>query len=233
MSTDRISMVVVFLEGLASFASPCVLPLLPVYLSYLAGASLEEVGNNKNLKRSMILHSIGFVLGLSFVFIGLGATANVIGRFMYEHGELLRKISGIVIIIFGLHHAEIINIKFFNYEKRMEVLENSPKFMNSILLGITFSFGWTPCVGPILGSVLMLAGNTETIWTGMGLLALYSLGLSLPFIIAALAINVFISHFQKIYQYFYIIKRISGILLIIMGILVYTNYFYRLSWLIL
>ena len=232
MAADKISFVVVFLEGLASFASPCVLPLLPAYLSYLAGASLEEIGKSKHLKRSMILQSIGFVLGLSLVFIALGATANVLGRFMHEHGTILRRVSAIVIIIFGLHHAEIIKLKFLNYEKRMGLQNRSPKFINSVLLGISFSFGWTPCIGPILGSVLMLAGNTDTIWMGMGLLAVYSLGLSLPFMAAALGINVFMNHFHKINKHLKTIKRISGVLLIIMGILVYTNYLYRLSWII-
>lgn len=232
MATDKISFVVVFLEGLASFASPCLLPLLPAYLSYLAGASLEEIGKNKHLRRSMILQSIGFVLGLSLVFIALGATANVIGRFMYEHATILRRASGIVIIFFGLHHAEIIKLKFLNYEIRMGLQSRSPKFINSVLLGISFSFGWTPCIGPILGSVLMFAGNTDTIWMGMGLLAVYSLGLSLPFMAAALGINVFMNHFNKINKHLRTIKRISGVLLIIMGILVYTNYLYRLSWII-
>lgn len=232
MSTGKISLVVIFLEGLASFASPCVLPLLPVYLSYLAGASLEEIEKSNHLKRSMVLQSIGFVLGLSLVFIGLGATANALGRFMFEHGTLLRRISGIVIIIFGLHHAEIIKLKFLNYEKRMALQDRSPKFLNSVILGITFSFGWTPCIGPILGSVLMFAGNTDTVWMGMGFLAIYAMGLSLPFMVAALAINGFISHFHKIVKYFKVIKRISGVLLIIMGILVYTDSLYRLSWLI-
>ena len=232
MFKEGLSLVVVFIEGLASFASPCVLPLLPVYLSYLTGASLEEIGNNKQLKRSMVIRSIGFVMGLSFVFIGLGATAGALGKFMVQNGEGLRRISGVLIIVFGLHHGGFINLKFLNYEKRFDVKENSPKFINSIVLGVTFSFGWTPCVGPILGSVLMLAGNTETIWAGMGFLAIYSLGLSLPFVGAALAINTVMKHVQRIYRYFHIIKRVSGILLIIMGILVYTNYFYRLSWMI-
>jgi len=229
VTTEGLSLIVVFLEGLASFASPCVLPLLPIYLSYLAGASLEEIEKNSKLRRSMVFHSIGFALGLSVVFIGLGATASAIGRFVYLNGDILRKASGVIIIVFGLHHAGMINLKFLNFSKKMEHTQNSPKFLKSVLLGITFSFGWTPCVGPILGSVLMLAGNTETIWAGMGLLTLYSLGLSIPFIISALTINLFLEHFQKIYERTHIIKLVSGILLIIMGILVYSNYFYRLT----
>ncbi|MFZ5968643.1 MAG: cytochrome c biogenesis CcdA family protein [Bacillota bacterium] len=229
MASENLSNLVVFIEGLASFASPCVLPLLPVYLGYLAGTSIEEMENSPKRRRMLVLNAVAFVIGLSLVFILLGATASVIGKFVYTYGEQLRKISGVIMIIFGLHHAGILKIRYFDYEKRMALKDTSPSFFNALLLGITFSFGWTPCIGPILGSVLMLAGNTETIIEGMGLLAVYSMGMSVPFIAAALMVNLFMEHTRKIFKYFKLIKLVSGVLLIIMGILIYTNYLYILS----
>ncbi len=229
MASGGFSVLIVFLQGLASFFTPCVLPLLPVYLSYLAGASVEEIGESRRLHRNTILNALGFVLGLSLVFIVLGATASALGRFIYTYAEVIRKASGIIVIAFGLHHAGIIHIRILDREKRMELQDASPKFMNSFLLGTTFSFGWTPCVGPVLASVLMMASSEKTVLAGVKLLGVYSLGLGLPFILSALAINYMIHHLRALYKYFNIIKMVSGLLLVIMGILIYTNYLYKLS----
>jgi len=222
--TPNLSIWIVFAEGILSFLSPCVLPLLPAYISYLAGASVDDIKASTALRKSLIFNALGFALGLSLVFISLGAGASLLGGFLLQQGNLLRKIGGIIVVIFGIHHTGLITLPFLNYEKRLQVKGKAPGFFKAMLLGITFSFGWTPCIGPILGSVLILAGNTKNIMQGMGLLGVYSLGMSIPFVLIALALGKFLSSFKKIMPYFPVIKIVSGVLLMIMGILIYFNY---------
>lgn len=219
---NSVSSIVVFLQGMASFLSPCILPLMPIYLSYLTGDSLEEIETG-GLKKSVFINSIGFLLGLTLVFIALGATATALGRFLYFNNNIIRKIGGIVVIIFGIHHIGIINLGFLNMEKKFKFNAKTPKFINSVILGMAFSFGWTPCIGPILGSVLMMAASLEAYGKGIYLLIVYSLGFSIPFLITALFLNLILARITNLDKYLKIIKIASGILLIIMGILVYTN----------
>lgn len=219
---NNISSIVVFLQGMASFLSPCILPLMPIYLSYLTGGSLEEIEGGAN-RKSVLINSIGFLLGLSLVFIMLGATATTLGRFLYFNNNIIRKIGGILIIVFGIHHIGIINLNFLNMERRFKFNAKTPKFINSVLLGMAFSFGWTPCIGPILGSVLMMAASLEVYTKGIYLLIIYSIGFSVPFLITALFLNVVLQKITNLDKYLKVIKIVSGILLIIMGILVYTN----------
>lgn len=219
---NNISLIVVFLQGMASFLSPCILPLMPIYLSYLTGGSLEEIeGGSK--KRLVLINSIGFLLGLSLVFIMLGATATVLGRFLYSNNNIIRKVGGIIIIVFGIHHIGLINLNILNREKRFNFSSKTPKFINAVILGMAFSFGWTPCIGPILGSVLMMAASLEVYTKGIYLLVIYSLGFSVPFLITALFLNLMLEKINNLDKYLKGIKIVSGILLIIMGILVYTN----------
>ena len=224
MLTQNVSIWLVFAEGILSFLSPCVLPLLPAYISYLAGASVDDIKASAALRKSLIFNAIGFTVGLSLVFISLGAGASLLGGVLLKQGNLLRKIGGVVVVIFGVHHTGAITLPFLNYEKRLQVTGKTPGFFKAMLLGITFSFGWTPCIGPILGSVLILAGNTSKVVQGMGLLGVYSLGMSIPFILIALALGKFLSSFRKIMPYFPVIKIVSGVLLILMGVLIYFNY---------
>lgn len=207
---------------MASFLSPCILPLMPIYLTYLTGDSLEEIETGK-VRKSILINSIGFLLGLSLVFTVLGATATAFGRFLYFNNNIIRKIGGIVVIVFGIHHIGIINLNFLNMERRFNFNAKKPKFINSVLLGMAFSFGWTPCIGPILGSVLMMAASLETYGKGIYLLVIYSLGFSIPFLITALFLNLVLQRITNLDKYLKIIKVTSGILLVIMGILVYTN----------
>lgn len=210
------------MQGIASFLSPCILPLMPIYLTYLTGDSLEEIETGK-VKKSILINSIGFLLGLSLVFTVLGATATAFGRFLYFNNNIIRKIGGIVVIVFGIHHIGIINLNFLNMDRRFKFNSKKPKFINSILLGMAFSFGWTPCIGPIIGSVLMMAASLETYGKGIYLLIIYSIGFSIPFLITALFLNLVLQKITNLDKYLKIIKVVSGILLIIMGILVYTN----------
>lgn len=219
---NNISTIVVFLQGIASFLSPCILPLMPIYLTYLTGDSLEEIEAGK-VRKSILINSIGFLLGLSLVFTVLGATATAFGRFLYFNNNIIRKIGGIVVVVFGIHHIGIINLDFLNMERRFNFNAKKPKFINSVLLGMAFSFGWTPCIGPILGSVLMMAASLETYGKGIYLLVIYSIGFSIPFLITALFLNLVLQRITNLDKYLKIIKVVSGILLIIMGILVYTN----------
>ncbi len=220
---SNVYFITVFLEGLASFLSPCVLPLIPVYLTYLTGQSVQDIGEDSS-KSKLMLNSIGFVLGFSIVFIALGAAATSLGKFLRQHQYIIRKISGILIIVFGLFHAGFVDIPFLNREKRRQIQKsNAPSFITSILIGMGFSFGWTPCIGPILTSVLLMASNVETLSAGMGLLGVYSLGLGVPFIVMALLMGTMWDRFKNLYKYMDLIKKISGILLMLIGILMFFN----------
>lgn len=213
-----------FTQGFLSFLSPCILPLLPVYLGYLAGATIDEVHKNQRLRRTMWFNSLGFVLGISIVFVGLGAGASALGQFLNRYYDLLRKIGAILIIIFGTLTTGIIKLDFMNMEKRFHYRYSTPKFLNAFLLGATFSFGWTPCIGPALTSILILAGNANSYGKSMLMLFIYSLGMTVPFLITSLIFGWAIGFSKKIYKYFNIIKIISGALLIIMGIAMYFNW---------
>ncbi len=225
---SNISTFIVFLEGVASFLSPCVFPLMPIYLSYITGGSLDEIeGNNRGIRGLIIINSIGFLLGLTIVFTLLGATATTIGKFLYINNNIIRKIGGIFIIIFGLYHIGLLKLEFLGAERRFAFKDSTPKFINSVILGMAFSFGWTPCIGPILGSVLMMAANLETYGEGIYLLAIYSLGFSIPFFITAVFLDMVLNKID-IERHLNKIKIISGVLLIITGILVYTNQLYKI-----
>lgn len=227
MNTD-ISAIIVFIQGIISFLSPCVLPLIPVYIAYLAG-NMEVSGAKR--KNTLLINSIAFIAGFTVIFILMGATAGMIGAFLTRHNEIIRKIGAIVIIILGIHQTGIINIKFLNYEKRADasIGNTAPKVTKSLLIGMAFSFGWTPCIGPILSSVLILAGNQATVVRGAFLLFIYSMGMAIPFFIITFILGTASSRMKSMYRYMDTIKFISGILLIVLGIMVYTNYFFRLA----
>jgi cytochrome c-type biogenesis protein len=219
----------VFLEGVASFLSPCVLPLIPAYLTYLTGKSAEAMIKDSKAHRVLILNSLAFILGFSLTFIALGAAATTLGKFLIRHQPTIQKISGVMIIFFGLFHTGLIPLRFLNYEKRLQLGTRTPGFATSFLIGFGFGFAWTPCNGPILASVLMMAGSTQSLAAGAALLAVYSLGLGLPFFLIAVGLRIIWKHFKAIYRYMKVIKIVSGILLVIIGVLIYFN---RLSLLV-
>ena len=210
--------------GLLSFLSPCVLPIVPGYLCFMAGTSLDKLDlNAKEIKRDVFYYSLCFVIGFSTVFIILGASATVISGLMFEYLDYLRVAGGIVIIIFGIHFMQLIQIPLLNQELRVQVQNYKPGVVGSYIIGLSFAFGWTPCIGPILGSVLSVAASSETISQGVFLLFLYSMGMGIPFLLAAYAIGSFLNFFSKIKKYMRTIEIVTGLLLIIFGILILTN----------
>ncbi len=208
-----------FTAGLISFLSPCVLPLIPGYISYISGASLNELLEKKSIN---LLPIILFSLGFSIVFIIFGATATFLGSVILNNSNELRILAGLIIIIFSLQIMGIINIKFFNYEKRINPEKNMGNF-SSILIGMAFGFGWTPCIGPILGSTLALASTEESINKGIMLLFFYSLGLAIPFILSGYLIQKFMVFSKNLKSKMNIISKTGGALLLITGLLIITN----------
>ena len=210
-----------FIEGILTFISPCILPMLPIYFLYLAGISQGDVAQaNKN---KLLFNSIGFVIGFTLIFVLLGATVTSIGHFLTGHKDTIRKISGIIMITFGLNFAGIIKLNFLNFEKRLEYKFIKLNFFRSIIFGMVFGFGWSPCLGAFLGSALALASNSKTVLGGIMLLVVYSMGLAIPFVLSAIVFEKIKGVFKQIQKHSGIINKASGLLLIIAGVLVFMD----------
>ena len=214
-----IEFLIAFGAGLISFLSPCVLPLIPGYVSFISGQSLQELLGSKQIK---FLPLILFCTGFSTVFIILGASASFLGQTLLQNSEILRIIAGIVIIIFSLQLVGLINISYFNFEKRFEA-QKSKNILFPYVIGLAFGFGWTPCIGPILGSILALASIEETLSRAILLLSFYSLGLAIPFILSGYLIQRFLLFSKNFKKNINIISKIGGVILLITGILILTN----------
>lgn len=223
------SYVLTFIEGILTFISPCILPMLPVYFIYLNGVSGEGPLPLGEQKPKTVTNALGFVLGFTLVFVLMGATVTAFGHFLVSHKDLLRKVSGIVMILFGLNFMGLLKLKFLNREKRWELKFKRLNFFSSILFGVIFGFGWTPCLGAFLGSALALASTSKTILQGITLLLAYSLGLGLPFIISAIIFQKLTGVFNRIKQYSRVINVVSGALLILAGVLIYLDILKYLS----
>ncbi|CUU47819.1 cytochrome c biogenesis CcdA family protein [Clostridium beijerinckii] len=217
-----ISILLAFSAGLLSFLSPCVLPLVPAYISYLTGSSIKELKEGKT-KLFTLYKSFGFVLGFSIIFILMGVSVTSLGKLFITHKDLFRKFGGILIIVFGLHTTGVFKIKPFYQEKRFLHFDKIKGPFSSIIIGMAFAAGWTPCIGPILSSILIYAANMDSMDKGILLLIMYSIGLAVPFILTALAIEGFAEQFKKFSKYLPIVSTISGILMVIMGIMIFTN----------
>ena len=215
--------------GLISFLSPCVLPLIPGYISYISGSSLNELIERKNIN---LIPIILFTLGFSIVFIIFGAASTFLGQVLLQNSYELRIAAGLVIIIFSLQILGIINLKFLNYEKRVQT-KTSNNFYSPIVIGMAFAFGWTPCIGPILGSILVLAATEESINKGILLLIFYSLGLALPFIFSGYLIQKFLIFSKNFRKNINLVSKIGGIILLITGILILSNQLQALGYYIL
>jgi cytochrome c-type biogenesis protein len=222
----NITFVGAFIAGLLSFLSPCVLPLIPSYITYITGISFAELQadvQTHEVRRRTILHSLLFILGFTFVFVMLGASASFIGSFLLSHMQTIRKVGGILIIIFGVHLSGVLPIHFLLGDKRFVVKNRPAGYMGSLLIGVAFAAGWTPCIGPILASILMVAATEDTVWHGIALLLTYSLGLGIPFFLSALALHQFLVIFNRFKKYIRIFEITTGVFLIIVGVLVFTN----------
>jgi len=214
-----IELVIALGAGLISFLSPCVLPLIPGYISYISGSSLNELIEKKNIN---LIPIILFTAGFSIVFIILGAASTFLGQVLLQNSYELRIAAGLIIILLSLHIIGLINIKFLNFEKRFDAKTNT-NFYSPILIGMAFAFGWTPCIGPILGSILVLAATEENINKGILLLASYSLGLALPFILSGYLIQRFLIFSKNFKKNINVVSKTGGIILLITGVLIITN----------
>ncbi|HVN24185.1 MAG TPA: cytochrome c biogenesis protein CcdA [Syntrophorhabdales bacterium] len=226
-----VSALLAFGAGVLSFFSPCVLPLVPSYLIFISGASIsnyDELSTGKH-RKTLLLHSVSFIVGFSLVFISLGVSSSLLGNLFSTYERWIVRIGGLLLIFFGLNMLNVLKIPFLNQEKMYHMRARPIGFIGSFLIGVTFSLGWTPCIGPVLASILLIASTTSTVKQGMYLLSLYSLGLAIPFFIAALLVGRILHLMQR---YGWIMKYSSyviGGLLIVVGILLASGYFAKIS----
>jgi cytochrome c-type biogenesis protein len=218
--------------GFISFISPCVLPLVPAYISFISGVSMDELRNaerQQQMTLRLVISSLMFIGGFTLVFVLLGATATFVGGFLLQNLGIISKVAGVVLIIFGLHVAGLIKIPFLNYEARFQTGNKPTSAIGAILVGSAFAFGWTPCIGPILGGILAIAGSQETVGQGMLLLLVYSLGLGIPFFLTAIATQRLLRAMNRVKKHFKIVELVSGGFLIVIGIMMVFNLFTTLN----
>ncbi len=226
MPPESIGITLAFTAGILSFLSPCVLPLIPSYIGFITGLSLEEASSKRWLATG---HALMFVAGFTVIFVALGASATTIGWLLNYHRVWIERIGGLLIIVFGLYLLGVFRFRALEQERRLHLTAKPLGFLGSGFVGVAFGAGWTPCIGPILGGVLAYASATATVGQGMMLLLVYSLGLGLPFIVAALAIERFIDWFQRYRRFIPVVTRASGVLLVLVGLLLATGYFSMLA----
>ena len=238
---ENVTLLAAFGAGLLSFISPCVLPLIPGYLSYVSGMSLDDLRGAAatdaregtagaasaapGARRRVVVASLAFILGFSLVFVSLGASASAIGQFLMSRLTILNKVAGAIIIVFGLHTMGVLRIEWLYQDTRVRTSRRPAGFIGAVMVGIAFAFGWTPCIGPILAGILAVAAAQDTIGDGVRLLSAYSLGLGVPFFATALAIDRFFAAFARIRRYYHAIEVVSGVLLVVIGVLIFTNRF--------
>ena len=217
----------VALAGLVSFLSPCVLPLVPPYLGYLGGATISQAstaeGIDARVWRRVVIGSVFFVLGFTTVFVGLGAGASAFGQVIQDYKNPMSKVAGAVIILFGLHFLGIIRIPLLYQEARYHAEVKGASYLGAYVIGLAFAFGWTPCIGPVLATVLTLAANEESLGAGVKLLLAYSAGLGVPFVLAAIAIRPFLGFMQRFKRHLGMVEKVMGVVLIITGIMFLTG----------
>ncbi len=226
-----VSVLGAFAAGIVSFLSPCVLPLVPGYISIVSGVSLEQLQADRSasMTKTVVANSVFFILGFSTTFIALGASATFLGQVIMGQMAILYRVAGIVIIVFGLHLIGIFKIPFLYQDKRFHNVTKPRGMFGAYVLGLAFAFGWTPCIGPILAGILTFASTRETVYQGIFLLAVYSAGLGLPFLLTSLGLNKFLSFYGRFKHHFHTVEIVSGLLVVTVGVLILTNNFTRLS----
>jgi cytochrome c-type biogenesis protein len=232
MADSAIGLGAAFLAGLLTFVSPCVLPLIPVFLSFLTGvADLTGDGAGAPNRKQIFFHVLAFVAGFSAVFVLLGASATALGHVLFEHQDRILRVGGVIVVLFGLFMMGLIPVNFLNRDFRVHLRQKPAGFAGSFIVGAAFGFGWTPCVGPILGSILLMASTSESVWLGMKLLLVYSLGLAVPFLAAALLLENFLRLLRRLRGVLIWVERASGAFLVLVGALMVSGHFSRLtSW---
>ena len=232
MISHDVTYIGAFIAGLLSFLSPCVFPLIPSYITYITGlsfADLQAEHPSHIIRQKSILHSLSFIAGFTVVFVLLGASATYIGAVLQENATIIRKAGGVLLVILGIHVTGILPLKFLLGEKRVSIKHKPAGYVGSFLVGIAFAAGWTPCIGPILAAILAVAATQDSVYQGIILLLLYSMGLGVPFFLSALAMHRFLVVFNRFKKYIHIFEVVTGILLIVIGVLIYTNWLSRLS----
>ncbi len=221
---QQVTYLAALVAGVLSFVSPCILPLIPGYISFVSGATLDDMRGPAARRRSTVLiPSAAFVAGFSLVFIAFGASATAIGQLVVRHQPLLGRLAGILIIVFGLHTMGVFRLRFLELERRSDGPRQPAGVLGALLVGVAFAFGWTPCIGPILAAILVVAGSRDTVGEGVLLLAIYSLGLGIPFLLTSLAIDRFFALSARIRRYYHAIELVSGGLLIAIGVLIFSG----------
>jgi cytochrome c-type biogenesis protein len=221
-----------FIAGLLSFLSPCVLPLIPSYITYITGLSFADLQNehpSHKVRQTAMLHSLAFILGFTVVFVLLGASATYLGSFLNQHAGFLRKAGGILIVLLGVHVTGLVPIHLLMGEKRITLHRKPAGFAGTFLVGIAFAAGWTPCIGPILAAILTVAATEENVTQGIILLLIYSLGLGIPFFLSSLAMHQFIVAFQRFKKFIRLFEICTGLFLMLIGFTIYFNWLSRLS----
>lgn len=227
--TNEVSIPIAFFGGILSFISPCVLPLVPSYISFVTGISFEELtaenNNSAELKKVILFNSLMFILGFSTVFVViLGSSAQVFGTVFMEYQDVIRKIGGLAIILLGLHIIGIVNFNILQRDKRLHFFKEKPSgLLGSFLVGIGFAAGWTPCIGPILSAIFAVAATSESPWSGTMLFVAYSAGLAIPFMLTSLGINTFLKHFNRLKRHMRAVSIVTGLFLILTGALIFFN----------
>ena len=228
MSEVEVGIAIAFTAGLLSFLSPCVLPLVPSYLTFVTGMSLEDLQGGVN-RRATLVHSLLFVVGFSAIFVLLGAAASFLGQFFRYYEVWIARVGGVIIILLGLHLAGVFRLTPLLREKRVHLADKPAGYLGTLGVGVAFGAGWTPCIGPILGTILTYGFTQDTMWAGVGLLSVYSLGLAVPFLLAALALDRFLQVFQRFRRWMPAVEKASGVLLVVLGLLLLTGRFTVLS----
>ena len=225
MFAQTVSYSAALVAGLLSFFSPCILPLVPAYFTFITGFSLEELteGDPRAVRSRVVLSTAGFVVGFSIIFILLGASASLLGGFLFDYQDVVRIVGGLVVIVLGIHISGLVRLRWLDFEKRLHLAEKPVHFLGPTLVGMAFGAGWSPCVGPYLGSILAIAAGSATVAKGMLLLAVYSAGLAIPFLVVSIFVHLVLRLVRRAVGYMKYVNAVAGLLLVVVGVLLIAD----------